>query len=571
MRENARGKTGKVAGYLIAALAVFFALCLLVSRFGPTSYTVIDARGIKLQPFGYASVTKSTPELQRHGIVAGTQLDLDSLGLIARWRIIGAPQGYLLDYPVVTAQGTNVLHLPATVRFERQGQKWVTLVDTLAILLAGYIGFRRPGLMTTALVLYVGGAINIFAIARSAAFLPDVAFVSFIVPVTALISIFPNLVLASFAIRFPDDASFERKRTAIRFIDALVVIGFLLELLDRLWLPHSPLRGQSYTNWYVAVSAVIVLAATLLSLYYAERTSLGRVWIVFAAIVGAGTLYAFGIGFVASSKSLAWAGGWVFGLAIVIVPIAVAYAILKHRIFDVAFVLNRTLVYAATSTLALVLLGGLEFLVQRYVMTLGHFEGAAIEFGIALVVIIFARLIHQRIDRAVDSLLFRARHEQEAALRRFATTAQFYTAVEPLAREAVDCIERSGRVQGAAIYVTGDVSLRCVASSFSSTANVIDLNDPGYVELRAHREPLDAAGVRTALPGARLYPMVLAGRSIGVIAVGERETGEAMPPDIDDALKAVAIAVGVSLTAIETAEIRQELVGLRARLNPAPA
>jgi len=571
MPENARRRAGKVAGYLIAALAVFFVLCLGISRFGPTSYRVIDARDIKLQPLGYASVMKSTPELRRHGVVDGTQLDLDSIGMIQRWRVIGAPQGYLLDFPVVTAQGTNMLRLPATVRFKRQAQSWVTLFDALAILLAGYIGFRRPGLMTTALVLYVGGAINIFAIVRSAAFLPDVAFVSFVVPMTALITIFPNLVLASFAIRFPDDASFVRKRTAIRIIDALVVIGFLLELLDRLWLPHSPLRGQSYTNWYVAVSAAIVLAATLLSLYYAERTSLGRVWIVFAAIVGAGTLYALGIGFVASSTSLAWASGWVFGLAIVIVPIAVAYAILKHRIFDVAFVLNRTLVYAVTSTLALVLLGGLEFLVQRLVMTVGHFEGAAIEFGIALIVIVFARLVHQRIDRTVDSLLFRARHEEEATLRRFATTAQFYTAAEPLVREAADCVERNGRVQGAALYVAADNGLRCAASSFAGAASKVDLNDPGYVELRAHREPLDAAGVRTALPGARLYPMVLAGRSVGLIAVGERETGEAMPPDIDDALKAVAIAVGVSLTVIETAEIRQELAGLRARLNPAPA
>jgi hypothetical protein len=53
--------------------------------------------------------------------------------------------------------------------------------------------------------------------------------------------------------------------------------------------------------------------------------------------------------------------------------------------------------------------------------------------------------------------------------------------------------------------------------------------------------------------------MVLAGRSMGFISVGERGTGEAMPPDVDDAIKPAAIAVGVSLTAIETAQIREEL------------
>jgi len=73
--------------------------------------------------------------------------------------------------------------------------------------------------------------------------------------------------------------------------------------------------------------------------------------------------------------------------------------------------------------------------------------------------------------------------------------------------------------------------------------------------------------VTTALPGERIYPMVLAGRLAGAITAGTREGGEAMPPDIDDALKRVAETVTIALAAIETDSVRGEIALLRQRLE----
>jgi hypothetical protein len=253
-----------------------------------------------------------------------------------------------------------------------------------------------------------------------------------------------------------------------------------------------------------------------------------RVAIVFASIIIGGAGYA------GNMIWVQYGGNYVVfvlyaGLSVVIVPLAVTYAIVRHRVFDVAFVLNRTLVYAITSTLVLVALAALEFAAEQYIASLTRVEGIAVEFGIALIIIVSARMVHARVDRAVDNVLFRDRHQQESSLRRFSTTLQFYTEQPPLLRDTVDALVRFGRVQGAAIYLPDGKRVACAASAYPVAAPAIDENDPAYVELRAHHEQLQIHDVSTSFLGDRLYPMFLAGRLVGIVSTGERESGEQMP------------------------------------------
>ena len=64
-------------------------------------------------------------------------------------------------------------------------------------------------------------------------------------------------------------------------------------------------------------------------------------------------------------------------------PIAMAgflYAVLRHRVVDVSFVLNRALVYAATTSLVLGLFALFESLIER--SALGHGASLALEFAV---------------------------------------------------------------------------------------------------------------------------------------------------------------------------------------------
>jgi hypothetical protein len=235
-------------------------------------------------------------------------------------------------------------------------------------------------------------------------------------------------------------------------------------------------------------------------------------------------------------------------------------------------VLNMTLVYGVTSAIVLLALAVAEFFVERYLRKLSHFESAAVEFALALAVIIGARIVHGWVDRLVDGVLFRSRHDQETGLHRFATTAQFYTEAAPLVRDTIEAVVRYGHVEGAAVYLaTRGGGLARSASTFPNAPATVDENDSAYVQLRAHRGRLDLHHAATDLPGASACPMILAGRPVGLIVVGERLSREAMPPDIGEALQAVASAVGLALEAIELRHALGENERLRRQLGALPA
>lgn len=525
---------------------------------------VYEPSGIKWNGWGTsAAIVAPDAELTRQGVKPGTQIDVAHMSLAASTKLEhGVPYGTSMSIPIIEAAGKRTVHARAThlwsnAKSSSAVETWTEFVTlTFSLVLVGYLGYRRPGIMVGALTLFVaGGGIDWPFVAQAMSAAPEWVLEPIVWTLNAICGVFPALVLASFAIRLPGDEQPPQKRKITHVIDGLVILGFVLA-------PFT--LSDAEVRTYAAVSAAIVIFASVVSLRYARPADRARVAIVFAAVMIGG------VGYALSTLSLTLGGAtafffWFADVSVVIVPIALAYAILRHRVFDVVFVLNRTIVYALTSAFLIVLLAALEFGAERYIDTMTRAEGIALQFLIALAVTVSAGVAHRRIDNAVDRVLFRTRHQQEEALRKFATTAQFYTAEEPLIRDTVDALTRFGRVGGAAVYLATATDMRCAASAFRDAAASVDENDPAYVALRAHRDELDTHDVHTAFPGARLYPMVLAGRLAGTLATGERENGEAVPPDIDEAIRRVASAVAIALAAIESDRIREENVVLRQR------
>lgn len=551
-------RTTKAGSYALALFALFW-VCAIVGVDVLPSARVIDAKG---QIVGKeVVVAQTTAVTAQAGLRVGDLLPLDALRYVRRF----GPANSILQLPVRRGSQTLQLNVPRTLPLRTSSVFQDVLTDigiTFALLLAAYLGFRRPSIMIAALILFLGaGALSWpeFVVRFSA--LPDFAYVPFGSIMAVLCDWFPVMALASFAIRLPGGAPSKPQQTAIRVVDAIVILAFCTGVI----LFYTGLYQQSYIAC-TALSGVVVLLASLSALLLAPPAERGRTGIVFAGVMVGG------VGYAANMVGLHLGEPyWLFtvyaNVSVIVVSLSLAYAILRHRVFDVAFVLNRTIVYALTSAFLIVLLAALEFGAERYIDTMTRAEGIALQFLIALAVTVSAGVVHRRIDRAVDTVLFRTRHEQEEALRRFATTAQFYTGQQPLIRDTVDALTRFGRVEGAAVYLAAAEEMRCEASSFRGPAAAIDENDPGYVTLRAHRDELDTHDLRTAFPGARLYPMVLAGRLAGAIATGERESGEAMPPDIDEAIRRIAAAVVIALAAIESDRIREENIALRQRIG----
>ncbi len=551
--------------YLLPAFALLWLAMIYVSTLAGHEYVVAT---LSLPSAKTAIVGQVPPDARLLGLRPGMRIDLTRMPLSERIRLwYGALKGAQLRLPIVAGQTVQTLGVPA---LQVRAAEPLTLrvfnlvAMTFALLLAAFLAYRKPGVMVAALILYLGGgALSWPAFVVFFSGLPDQLYAPIAVVLSALCDWFPVLVLAAFAVRFPEDNPVPQKRTAIRIIDGIVLLGFITALTTDLVFGNR----NAYVT-FTALSGLVIIAASLVALRYAKSSDRARVGLVFAAVMIGG------VGYAANMIWLQYGGIFVVfslyaNLSVVVVPLAVAYAMVRHRVFDIAFVLNRTLIYAITSTVLLVVLAAMEFAAERYLSELTRVEGIAVQFGIALVVIVSVRAIHSRVDRAVDGLLFRTRHEQESALRRFATTLQFYTEEAPVVRDTVEVLVRFARVQGAAIYLPDGKRLDCAASAFPVRAPAIDENDPAHVELRAHHEELQVHGFSTSFLGARLYPMSLAGRLVGVVSTGERESGEQMPPDIDDAIGRVASALAVSLSAIESDRIRTENATLQARLASA--
>ena len=99
-------------------------------------------------------------------------------------------------------------------------------------------------------------------------------------------------------------------------------------------------------------------------------------------------------------------------------PIGVAYAILKHRVVNVSFVVSRTIVYGTITAILIATFAFIDWLVGR---VLDQSRLAVVAEVIAAIAIGFSlNGLHRQIDRFVDGLLFRSRHAAERTLTRFA-------------------------------------------------------------------------------------------------------------------------------------------------------
>ena len=157
------------------------------------------------------------------------------------------------------------------------------------------------------------------------------------------------------------------------------------------------------------------------------------------------------------------------------------------------------------------------------------------------------RFIHKYVDRFVDHVLFRKRHEDEAALRRFAHEASFITDRSTLLERAVrEVKEHTNAAEVTILVQDGSTAYASVKSDgVRSTASE---NDPGILALRAWHKPVDLGSLGdSVLRGEFAFPMVSRGTLVGVLVCEAKCSGEAYAPDESEALLALAHGVGTAL------------------------
>jgi signal transduction histidine kinase len=207
-------------------------------------------------------------------------------------------------------------------------------------------------------------------------------------------------------------------------------------------------------------------------------------------------------------------------LAALPIPLSIAVAILRYRLFDIDLLINRTLVYGALSACVVAL----------YVLVVGYL-GAVLRternllvslVGAGLVAVLFQPL-RGRLQRGVNRLMYGERDEPYAVLARLGGRLEAVLAPEAVLPTIVQTVREALKLPYAAIA----------------------LEEEGHLAIAA------AAGAPQGEPLA--VPLVYQGEPVGRLLVSPRAPGEAWSPAdrrlLDDLAHHAGVAVhGVRLT-----------------------
>ena len=145
--------------------------------------------------------------------------------------------------------------------------------------------------------------------------------------------------------------------------------------------------------------------------------------------------------------------GLVSTLVLLTAPVALTYAALSRRLIDVGFFLNRAAVFTIVSAIVIGAFVLAEWAANAWLTSATHITSAFVGMVVALGLGISLRYIHKHVERFVDRVFFRKRHEDESALRRFAQEASYISDRSTLLDRAVQTVKDHTSADEAAILV----------------------------------------------------------------------------------------------------------------------
>jgi hypothetical protein len=250
--------------------------------------------------------------------------------------------------------------------------------------------------------------------------------------------------------------------------------------------------------------------------------------------------------------------------SVLVFRIGCTYAILRHRVIDVNFVLNRALVYSILTSVVVGVFILVEDLLQTFAA--GRGIGIAVEVSVALALGFSFNALHKQVERAIERALFRAKHEAANMLRRLSEEASFMESSDALLRRAVTEVHACTGAATAAIYErNGQGYARSIWCGQEPPPDVIDCDDLAFVRLRKTRTYADLGDVPSALGSDGIvFAFTVRGQLGGALLCRRRPNGEAYAPDEIALLSAVAHEVGAEVHAIRA---RQQMDLLDALLS----
>jgi hypothetical protein len=240
------------------------------------------------------------------------------------------------------------------------------------------------------------------------------------------------------------------------------------------------------------------------------------------------------------------------------------YAVLKLRVFNFDFAVNRAMVYSIVSVLLLCTVGVMEFLSKSLIKGEDYsHKNLLVDAGIALVVYLVFHQLHGKIEKWVEKIFFYKWHENEHRLRHFVKQAAHITEVDALLSAFRTAIDRFTGQAGCAIYLRqADGSYGLVASTMGAMADTLPTNGDLAVALRADMVPAMVADLDAAVAGELVLPMSHRGTLNGFLILAPKSSAESYRPDECEVLGFCANQIGLDIHALRVETLESEVRAL---------
>jgi len=280
---------------------------------------------------------------------------------------------------------------------------------------------------------------------------------------------------------FPDGKLPSRRWRSLAWLSGAVIvllsIGVILtpEPLENLGEIRNPF-GLGAVPWLTTAGYVVrpllplCILASALSLVMRYRRSGGEEreqikWIAFAASV-VGLLYMIALvsSFIVPSEIWFAAGlplwldflEYAALLSFTTVPIAMGFAVLRHRLYDINILINRTLVYGSLiAALVTLYFGGIVVLQRLFVLLTGQQSTLAVVASTLLIAALFNPL-RRRIQSFIDRRFYRAKYDARKTLEVFSSKLRDETDLEALSGDLVGVVRETMQPAHVSLWLRPD-------------------------------------------------------------------------------------------------------------------
>ena len=138
---------------------------------------------------------------------------------------------------------------------------------------------------------------------------------------------------------------------------------------------------------------------------------------------------------------------------ILLIPLSLAFAILRSRLWDIDIIINRTLVYGAlTGILVLMYIGSILLLQYLLRAIIQQNNDVAIVISTLLIAALFQPLRH-RIQQLIDRRFYRRKYDAAKVVAAFSATLRNETDLDQLRAQLLQVVQETMQPAHASLWV----------------------------------------------------------------------------------------------------------------------